>query len=162
MDSDCLIKITKAEMKEALTGAVDALITPTVVAETVDAAPPEDSVTAERIRRNVDCGRLRLNKTAARDRHPLAGLASALGDGERSVLDLLQAVGADAVATDDGRFSKLLRRNGIRVMGSAELLAFLLELKVVSKAEALEIVSRLTGLIPQDQYMEVRRAIDDA
>jgi rRNA-processing protein FCF1 len=100
MDSDCLIKLTKAGLKERVCGAWEISVPAAVRQETVDAASARPD--AERIRQNIEAGHITV----------LSG-SSSTGRGEDAVLRLFKSGGFDAVATDDTRFIRRLRGLGV-------------------------------------------------
>ena len=100
MDADCLIKLTKAGLKERVCGAWDVSMPAAVRRETVEQAPTLPD--AIRIRENIAAGRL-----------TVVGGSAGVGKGEDALLRLYKAGGFDAVATDDARFIRQLRGLGV-------------------------------------------------
>jgi rRNA-processing protein FCF1 len=100
MDSDCLIKLTKAGLKEAVCEAWKVHIPPLVYRETTREAPRLPD--AERIKENVASGQLHLGEGPAGS-----------GKGEEAALRLYQSGDFYAIATDDARFIRRLRGLGI-------------------------------------------------
>jgi rRNA-processing protein FCF1 len=100
MDADCLIKLTKAGLKEQVCTAWSVSIPALVRQETVERAP--HLADAVRIGENITAGRLAV--TSGGEDH---------ARGEDAVLGLYRGGGFDAVATDDARFVRRLRGLGI-------------------------------------------------
>jgi rRNA-processing protein FCF1 len=162
MDSDCLIKLTKASLKEATAASVEVVVPRTVVDETVGQAPTEDQVTAERVRRNLDSHKMEQDDESAALPPDLAALAERLKGGEKGVLKAYARWGVDAIATDDERFSRILSRNGIRFLSTSGILIYLLQTGALTKEEALLKIAALSRSISTQQYIEARKAIEDA
>ena len=100
MDSDCLIKLAKAGLKERVCAAWAVSIPATVQCETVEQAPTLPD--AVRIRDNIAAGHLTV----------VTGSAGT-EKGEDAALRLYKAGGFDAIATDDARFIRRLRGLGV-------------------------------------------------
>jgi rRNA-processing protein FCF1 len=100
MDSDCLIKLTKAGLKERICASWQIAIPELVRHETVELAPQLPD--AQRIAENIASGSL--NVIADRAKHE---------KGEDAVLLMYQGGGFDAIATDDARFVRRLRGLGL-------------------------------------------------
>jgi rRNA-processing protein FCF1 len=100
MDADCLIKLTKAGLKEQVCAAWSVSIPALVRRETVERTPNRPD--AVRIGENITAGRLAVR-----------AVGEDLEKGEDAVLDLYKSGGFDAVATDDARFVRRLRGLGI-------------------------------------------------
>jgi hypothetical protein len=100
MDADCLIKLTKAGLKEEVCAAWNITIPALVASETVDRAPQLPD--AVRIGQNIAAGRVTVES-----------LGSDPAKGEDAVLLLFQGGGFDAVASDDARFIRRLRGLGL-------------------------------------------------
>ena len=95
MDADCLIKLTKAGMKERVCAAWSIHIPSVVRRETTAEAPRLPDAT--RIADNIRSGLITVVSGARRS-----------GKGEDAALTLFQAGKFDAIATDDVRFIRLL------------------------------------------------------
>lgn len=100
MDADCLIKLTKAGLKEQVCAAWHVCIPPLVRRETVDQASHLPD--AARIKQNIMDGHISVIATSIRT-----------AKGEDAALRLYQAGGFDAVATDDAGFIRQLRGLGV-------------------------------------------------
>jgi hypothetical protein len=139
MDADCLIKLTKAGLKEQVCAAWHVVIPLIVRRETVDRAPGLPD--AARIRQNVVDGRIVVEETA-----------SGGTKGEQAALQLYQRGGFDAVASDDARFIRQLRGLGIPYAVPAVLVVRLLLDGTLSAVGARKALEALRPHISSDQY----------
>lgn len=139
IDSDCLIKLTKAGPKERVCAAWDVVIPESVRRETVEQAPSLPD--AVRIRENLDTGRLRTE----------GGGAS--GDkGEEAVLALYRAGGVDMVATDDARFIRRLRGLGVPYAVPTVLVVLLWKSGAFTPAEAIDALGELRPFVSAEEH----------
>ena len=139
MDADCLIKLTKAGLKERVCEAWTVTIPGCVRRETVNQAPSLPD--AVRIRENIEMGRL-----------SVAGGDAGAGKGEDAVLALHKAGGFDAIATDDARFIRRLRGLGISYAVPAVIIVRLRQSGTFTDAEAQEALESLRSLISAEEY----------
>lgn len=139
MDADCLIKLTKAGLKERVCAAWSVSIPEAVRRETVEAAP--EMPDALRIGENVAAGRIAVAE----------GTRGAV-KGEEAVLALFRAGGMDAVATDDGRFIRMLRGLGVAYAVPAVLIVRLAEEGVLGTTEAAEALASLRPYVSPEEH----------
>ena len=139
MDSDCLIKLAKAGVKERVCRAWEVSIPATVRRETVAQAPllPD----AVRIRENIAAGLLTV----------VAGSAGT-EQGEGAVLKLYRTGGFDAVATDDARFIRHLRGLGVPYAVPAVIVVKLRLAGVLPAAEAKLALAALRPHISAEEH----------
>jgi len=139
MDADCLIKLTKAGLKEAVCAAWAISIPPLVQEETVDRSPhrPDAALIGE----SIKAGRLTLGDVAA-------GYAK----GEDAVLSLFNHGGFDAVATDDARFIRRLRGLGVPYALPAVIIVLLRKEDSMTDLEARAALAALRPHISADEY----------
>jgi hypothetical protein len=100
MDADCLIKLTKAGLKETVCESWRVEIPELVEQETVHQAP--DLPDALQIGRNISVGRVRVKQTIGGGTR-----------GEQEALSLFRSGAYDAIATDDARFVRELRAGAV-------------------------------------------------
>ncbi|MBN1670113.1 MAG: hypothetical protein JXR37_03725 [Kiritimatiellae bacterium] len=139
MDSDSLIKITKAGLKETVCEAWEVTIPRSVQHECVKAARARPD--AARIRKNIEATRLTVAPTSA-----------ARGKGEDAVLRLFETGAYDAVSSDDARFIRRLRALGIPFAVPGVMIARLREQKAISPGAANEALERLRPMISPEEY----------
>ncbi len=148
MDSDTLIKLAKAGLKEVVCEHFAVRIPRAVVRETIEdaGARPE----AEAIRDN-----LRLQRLA------VAGQGMASQKGEEAVLSLYRAEMFDAIASDDKRFLKKLRVLGIPYVTSSVFIPLLMRKMALNESTALIRLEALAPHISPDDYHIVKIHIQD-
>jgi hypothetical protein len=139
MDADCLIKLTKAGLKEQVCAAWRVSIPPLVRRETVDQASHLPDAT--RIRQNIVAGHIAVKDPGVR-----------AAKGEDAVLRLYQGGGFEAVATDDARFIRQLRGLGIPFAVPAVIIVWLRLEDVLSPDEARQALTALRPHISSEQW----------
>jgi rRNA-processing protein FCF1 len=139
MDADCLIKLAKAGLKEAVCASWAVSIPPLVKEETVDRSPHRPD--AVRIGENIRAGYLKVHDAG-----------QGYVKGEDAVLSLFNSGGFNAVGTDDTRFIRHLRGLGIPYALPAVILVKLCQEKCMSNQEALDALAALRPYISDDEH----------
>ena len=139
MDADCLIKLTKAGLKEQVCEAWHVAIPPLVRRETVDQASHLPD--AVRIKQNIMDGHITVIETNIRT-----------AKGEDAALRLYQGGGFDAVATDDARFIRQLRGLGVPYAVPAVIIVRLRLDGKLSIDQAQQALAALRPHISPEQY----------
>ena len=139
MDADCLIKLTKADLKEPVCAAWSITIPELVRRETVERAPHLPD--AVRIRENVAKRHI-----SVRD---VGGLQA---DGEDAALFLFREGGYDVIASDDARFIRRLRGFGVPFAVPAVITVLLCRDGVLTASQATEALEALRPHVSADQY----------
>ena len=139
MDADCLIKLTKAGLKEAVCAAWSVSIPRAVRRETADQAPHMPD--AVRIGRNIETGRI-----AVRDE------GRSRRKGEEAALRLYESGGFDAVATDDARFIRRLRGLGVPYAVPGVIVVKMCRQGVMPLTRAVKGLTALRGHISAEQH----------
>ncbi len=139
MDADCLIKLTKAGLKERICSAMSVAIPGTVKRETVDRAAGLPD--ADCIRDNIGAGLIRVVDDAGHGRK-----------GEERVLELFRLGGFDAVATDDRRFLRHLKILGVPFAVPAVLIVALQRQGTLGPAEATAALDSIRPYVSEEQY----------
>ncbi len=103
MDSDCLVKLTKAGVKEVLLLSIEVSIPALVKRETVDEAKDKGHQDSLMIEENLMKKTLHLVEAKRKKRSLLTG-----AKGEEEVVSVYLSGTYDAVASDDRRFLKKL------------------------------------------------------
>lgn len=139
MDADCLIKLTKAGLKERVCAVWSITIPELVRRETVERAPllPD----AVRIRENV-----------AKRRISVRDVAGAQADGEDEALHLFREGGFDVIASDDARFIRRLRGLGVPFAVPAVIAVLLCRDGALTTDPAREALEALRPHVSADQY----------
>ncbi|MBA4390995.1 MAG: hypothetical protein C0399_08655 [Syntrophus sp. (in: bacteria)] len=146
MDADCLIKLTKANLKEIVCKCYAVFTTQTVKKEVVDDG--EGRVDALVIDANIRKGLLSV------DSH-----IGPTEKGEESVYALYRADKFDAVCSDDKRFIKKLRLLGIPYITPAVFVVALMRDGQLTAAEAEKKLDALSPFISSDEYLTVQLSI---
>ena len=142
MDSDCLIKLTKAGAKEAVTRSIEVHIPLLVKRETVDDAKRLGHQDALLIEANIASGAVQVKRERA-TRVMVAGL----GKGENDVIAAYLAGRYDVVASDDSRFLRKLDAAGIPFLTPAACIIHAFESGVIAKEAAVELLRNLSRFV---------------
>lgn len=145
LDSDCLIKLAKAGVLDALLKNAICFVPQEVFEEVVIVGKRLLYKDAEEISRIVEQGRIRVVPIVCQA-HP------ALGKGEVAAKELAIKIAADAVLSDDQRFLSELESEGIAFMNSAHAIVWLKETKSVTRNEALIMMERLRPFISEGSH----------
>jgi len=147
MDADCLIKLTKAGLKESVCTHLSVVIPQIVKREVIDLGKNHpDSII---IKDN-------LNKCLL----SLSDVETQVVKGEEATLILFQKSGFDAVLSDDKRFVRRLRALGIPYITPAVCIVLLLKQGKINLPDALEKLELLSPFISSDEYNTVKWALD--
>ncbi|MCX5867511.1 MAG: hypothetical protein NT009_08565 [Proteobacteria bacterium] len=146
MDADCLIKLTKANLKELVCDNITVVIPFAVKAEVVDdaGAHPE----AEMILMNIKKRLLTVK-----------GDQDSREKGEEAALQLFKQGGFDALCSDDRRFNRRLKIMNIPSITPAVFVAMLLKQRTLTMKEAMEKLDLLAPYISDDEYVTVNLVI---
>ncbi|MBW2368146.1 MAG: hypothetical protein JRH15_09700, partial [Deltaproteobacteria bacterium] len=102
MDSDCLIKLTKAGLKEIVASFCNIIIPQAVHAEVVDAGKRMGCQDAFAVEKNISSGKIHVSRKT-----------SSTLKGDDAVVELFDRATHTAVGTDDARLTRRLSNNGI-------------------------------------------------
>ena len=141
MDSDCLIKITRAGYKEAALRAFAVVIPEPVAIEVV--AQGSGRAASELIAANIEARRLEVQAVAAES-------------GDSALATSFRGGGFDCVGTDDRRLIGRLTTLGIPCVVPGLLLYELARMGELSRQEAGRLLQRLQPSISSDEYQIVR------
>ena len=145
MDADCLIKFTKAGLKD-LVGSKDVIFIPQVVQkEVVDAGKEKQCADAFLVEKNIEA---RIVMVAEPSSNYIKG--------DEALIGHFQSKKYDAVATDDTRLARLLRVSGIPFILPALIIYQLLQDGAIDRKTALQALKRLAEFISDDEYSTVR------
>lgn len=147
MDADCLIKITKAGLKEAVCAYLTVTIPQVVKHEVV--VPGKNHPDSMTIRDNFDKGLLLLSRAQVPDMK-----------GEEAALAIFQSGGFDAVCSDDKRFIRRLRALNVPYITPAVCVFLLLKQGKINLPDALEKLELLRPFISSDEYHTMKWALD--
>lgn len=156
MDSDCLVKLTKAGAKEAIVLSMEVHIPPLVKKETVDEARGRGYQDAFIIEENINKKALHVVKHRSR-KPPVVSSAK----GESDVVSLYMEGNYDAIASDDQRFLKRLEAANIPYLTPAACLVYLHKSKRVRKQAAVEMLESLKPLISREEYAVAKLYLEE-
>jgi rRNA-processing protein FCF1 len=147
MDADCLIKFTKAGLKEAVCTHLSVVIPQVVKREVIDLGKnhPDSMV----IKDNLDKGLLSLSGVETQD-----------VKGEEAALTMFQKGGFDAILSDDKRVVRRLRALDVPYITPAVCIVILLKQGKINLQSALEKLELLSHFISSDEYNTVKWALD--
>lgn len=137
MDSDCLIKITRAGLKEAALGLFETTCPEVVRDEVVrqGARKPESNA----VEQNIESGALRVCPAGA-------------AEGDEALVEAFNTGQFDVVATDDRRLIRRLDPLGIPCVVPGLLLHGLVAAGRLTSDEGLESLERLRPMVGADEY----------
>ena len=145
MDADCLIKLTKAGLKE-LVGSKDIIFIPQVVQrEVVEAGKDKGCADAFVVEKNIENRVITITKSS-----------SIYTRGDDALIGLYQKSKFDAVATDDTKLVRLLRISGIPFILPGLIIYHLLQDATIDRKAALWALNQLAEFISEDEYSTVR------
>lgn len=147
MDADCLIKLTKARLKELVCQNFTVVIPQLVEEEVVDnASAHPDSVI---IRQNLD------KKLLSIEKHTVSNVK-----GENAVYEIFQRGKFEAVCSDDKKFIKRLRFFDIPYITPSVFIVLLVKAGRLTIKEAFETLERLASFVSDDEYHAVRVVLE--
>jgi rRNA-processing protein FCF1 len=147
MDADCLIKLTKAGLKEAVCTYLSVVIPQVVKHEVIDQG--KDHPDSKVIKDNL-----------AKRLLSVSGLKTQGPKGEESVLAVFQNGGFNAICSDDKRFIRRLRANDVPYVTPAVCIVLLLEQGEINISDAAEKLESLRPFISSDEYNAVKWVLD--
>jgi hypothetical protein len=153
MDSDVLIKLTKASVKELATSNFEIHIPPEVEKEAVNEGKNRGYPDALVIDENIKTGKLKVSKTTRLETtEKLISNLNLLG-GEADSIRLFKQGNYEALASDDSRFIDLIDGLGIPYITPSVLLIYLWKIKAISKKETREFLDKIKEFINPEEYL---------
>jgi len=150
MDADCLIKLTKAGLKEDICGAFAIFIPHLVKEEVVDRGKAKDLPDSRVIEKNITEGMIKIKTDKALK----------ATKGEHEALAFYQRGGFDAIGSDDKRFIRQLKIFNIPYVTPAVLVALMVKSGDIKVSEALKKLDALSDYISDDEYYTVKLFLD--
>ena len=151
MDSDCLVKLTKAGAKEAILSSIEVSIPALVKRETVDEAKDKGHQDGLIIEENLSKKTLRVVEAKRKRRSLMAATK-----GEEEVVSVYLSGTYDAVASDDRRFLKRLESANIPYLTPTACLVYVYEVGRIEQFEALQMLESLKPYISSPEYAVAR------
>jgi len=151
MDADCLIKITKAGIKEKVCRQFEVVIPLTIKEEVVDAGKAKSHPDADLVEKNINAGLIVLE----------SGKSSKRRKGDRALLEAFKNSQYTAVATDDAKLTRLFRATGIPFILPALLIFSVWKRGAIDQTTALNWLEKLSVFISEDEYSMVRLLLEE-
>ncbi len=145
MDADCLIKITKAGLKNFVGSKYTIFIPEAVKKEVVDAGKEKRCSDAFAVEKNIDANVLKITESL-----------SDYVTGDEALIALFRKEDYDTVATDDRKLIRRLKIGSIPFILPGLIIYQLLENKVVDRKTAIEALNKLSEFISEDEFSTVR------
>ena len=149
MDADCLIKITKAGLKDLVVDANLLFIPDLVKREVVDTGKDKGCADAFIVEENIEAQRITVVESTTQ--YP---------DGDEALVALFHADKYDAVATDDAKLVRKFRMRNIPHVLPALLLHRLCRQKLITKEVALGRLGQLAEFISDEEYSTVKLLLE--
>lgn len=149
MDADCLIKLTKAGLKEMVAEANALFIPAAVKKEVVDTGKNKGCADAFIVEENIAAQKITVVESTTH--YP---------EGDEALVALFQADKYDAVATDDAKLVRKFRMRNIPHLLPALLLYRLWRQKLMTKDGALGRLEQLAEFISEEEYSTVRLLLE--
>jgi len=152
LDSDALIKLTKAGCLGKILGAIDCFISGEVYEETVINGMKKFHEDAFRIDELVKEGKLKIEETRNNEVAQDILEGSALGKGEKSALHLFFNKNALAIVSDDRAFLNILHQNNIPFIIPTDLIARVYELRILTMEESMRALVMIKPYVSKHNY----------
>jgi len=152
IDSDTLIKLTRAGAKEVVASAVEIVVSPEVKKETVDEGKSGGFPDAFEIERNIKRGLIKVVR--ARKAGETETIVRELGlmGGEAGVFRLFMDGKCKAVASGDQKFLDLIEALNIPFVTSSALIVYLWKNGKIEKDVCLKLMKKLEPMISDEEY----------
>lgn len=155
MDSDCLVKLTKAGAKEAILSNMEVAVPALVKKETVDEAKKKGYQDGLIIEENLRKKALHVVE-AKRKKQSLMSATK----GEEEVVAVYLSGTYDAVASDDRRFLKRLESADIPYLTPTACLLYLYHVGRLGQSKALMMLESLRPFISSEEYAVARVSME--
>lgn len=152
MDSDTLIKLTKAGAKEAIASVAELVVPPEVRRETVDEGKEGGFPDAFEIERNIRHGSLGMVETPRDAAVEEVIRELGMGGGEADLFRLYKCRGCNAVVSDDQEFLDLVGELGVPFVTSTALLVHVWKAGGLVREECLQLLERLRSMVSEEEY----------
>jgi len=150
MDADCLIKLTKAGLKELISN-YDTIVIPEIVRkEVVDAGREKGLPDATVVDKNVAAKKIQVAKE-----NP----SSTTGD--EALINIFQSGRYDVVATDDRKLVRMLKAAHTSFILPGTLLYSLRQRGLINRETALRSLDLLAEFISEDEYGTIKLLLEE-
>jgi len=152
MDSDSLIKLTKAGAKGIVLDSFDVCIPPKVREECTTIPKKEGYADAFEIDENLKKGRITVKKPTKKPDVDEIVVYLGLGGGEAEALRLYHTGGFDAISSDDSKFLKILDEFDITYLTPTAVILNIYKRGALSLKRVKEIMKKLKNLVSEEEY----------
>lgn len=152
VDSDTLIKLTKAEAKKSVASAARVVIPPEVEKEAVKEGKEGGFPDAFEIEQNLKKGLLKVLRTPKAKRVEMIIKKLGLKGGEADVFRLFKAGKCKAVASDDQRFLDLMAALKVPFATPSALIIHAWKKEKIDKRTCLELLEKLKPTVSEEEY----------
>ena len=151
LDADCLIKLTKAGLKEFICKEETIVIPATVKGEVVDAGKSAGHPDADLIEENIRHGLIAIAKEVASDHVK----------GDQALVAVFRRGRYKAVATDDAKLIRILQATGIPFVPPALLIFSICRKGLIDRAKGLNWLERLSPFISEEEYSVTKLLLEE-
>ncbi len=151
MDADCLIKLTKAGIKESVCKRNEIAIPIIVKMEVVDAGKIKGLSDAEQVEKNIQNGIIRV----------VGKESFARLKGDHALIEIFKQGKYDTIATDDAKLIRFLRAAGIPYILPGLFIYFFYQGNFIDKKTALIWLEKLSVLISEDEQSIVKILLEE-
>lgn len=152
MDSDSLIKLTRAKAKEVVLKNIEVYIPPKVFEETVTMPKLEGYPDAFLIEDNLKKGLLTIGNFEENQSVEEMIKRLGMGHGEADVFRLYKSGSFDVISSDDRRFLKIIDALDVSYITPSALILYLFNKKLLSKVDAKTYFNNLKEMISDEEY----------
>lgn len=151
MDADCLIKLTKAGLKENISQHYELAIPLVVKEEVVEAGKIKGVPDAELVEKNIQKNIIRV-----------AGKKSLVHvKGDQALIEIFKQGRHETIATDDGKLVRLLRSIGIPYILPGLLIYSLYQRNIIDKVKAQNWLEKLSLFISEDEHSMIKFLLEE-
>jgi rRNA-processing protein FCF1 len=151
MDSDCLIKLTKAGLKEEICKEFRVTIPFTVKKGVVDIGKSKGLPDAELVEKNIEKDFVRITEKTS----------SVHIKGDQALIEIFKRGQYDLIATDDAKLTRLLKSMAIPCILPGLLICFLCQKGMINQATALNWLEKLSDFISEDEYSMTKFLLEE-
>ncbi len=150
MDSDCLIKLTKAGLKDVVCRHFKVFIPAVVKLEVVDAGKQHQCSDATIVEQNIQDEKI-----------TIATSRQSYENGDSALVSLFEGKIYDAVATDDSKLTRKLKAADIPFLLPGIILFVLFQKNKITLQEAIRSIEKLSDFISEDEFSTVRILLEN-
>ena len=153
MDSDCLIKLTKARAKGDIAMCISVTIPEIVKREVVDEGKASGYPDPLEIEKNIKTGKISMKPVHETPEIRDTAETLRLKGGEADVYSLFQKGEFTAIASDDQKFIRKMEEIEIPCITPTALIIYALKKGAISKERALELLEHIKSMVSNEEYI---------